>query len=134
MYFAYRSNYSIIIKAAQAVFFLYIFNLIFFHALSLFHFKFYLFFANCIMAKIYWDLSDDGWFSVPLYFLEIGLIWALYYFLTVAPDPLIFAFIYNRFADLANFFIIGCSIYRIRALKRERAAAPHSPLPASAKG
>ena len=29
-----------------------------------------------------------------------------------------FKLIYNRFADMAYFFIITCSVFRIRALKR----------------
>lgn len=129
MYFAYKSNYSAIIKATQILFCVFLLNIIV-EALpiKLFHFKLYLFLANCFLAKAYWDLSDNGWFSVPIYFLEIGLIWSLYYFMTVAPEPLIFFLIYNRFADLANFFIIGCSIYCLRVRRREAT----QPLAASA--
>jgi len=84
-----------------------------------FSYKIALFIPAILAARGYWDISDDGIFSVPLYFLQIGLIWALYYLLTVDPPLTTFSLIYNRFADLAFFFIIGCSIYRIRALKRK---------------
>ncbi len=70
------------------------------------------------LASVYWGLTDSGWFSAPLFFLQIGLLWALFYFITVNPDIITFALIYNRFADLAYFFIIGSSIYRIRAINR----------------
>ncbi|MEO0613894.1 MAG: hypothetical protein AAFY83_11335 [Pseudomonadota bacterium] len=120
MYFAYRSQYSVIIKATQILFCIFLLNVLVYELpLKLFHFKLYLFAANCFLAKSYWNLSDNGWFSVPLYFLEIGLIWSLYYFMTVAPEPWIFLLIYNRFADLANLFIIGCSIYCMRVQQRE---------------
>ena len=82
--------------------------------LPYFTYKIFLFLPAIAAAYGYWNISDDGVFSVPLYFLQIGLIWALYYLLTVDPPYTWFVIAYNRFADLAYFFIIGFAIYRIR--------------------
>ncbi len=113
-----KSRYSVIKKAGRMIAFV---GLLLYFAgflLPILTYKLFLFAAGMFMARFYWRLSDGGWFSVPLYFLQISLLWALYYFITVNPDPGIFAVIFNRFADLAPFFVIGCSVYRIRALKK----------------
>jgi len=84
-------------------------------------YKIFLVVLGGAFAAYYWRLADNGWVSVPIYFVQIGLIWALYFLLTKDPSLFWFFLIYNRFADLCAFFLIGCSLYRIRALRKRRA-------------
>ena len=81
-------------------------------------YKYWALLCSLVTARILWNLSDSGWFSVPIFFIQLCLIWALLYWIVASPNLLEFALIYNRFYDLIFFFIIGTSIYRIRALKK----------------
>jgi len=125
LYLARTSKYKVIWKAAVA--FCLHFLLIRVWVYAQIHtgfpditYKGYLIVLGGVFAVYYWRLADNGWVSVPIYFTQIGLIWALYYLLTKNPSAFWFFLVYNRFADLCAFYLIGCSLYRIRALRKRR--------------
>jgi len=120
---AKKSKYSVINKAALysvRVGLLYMFAAIpiIMGLIPEIYYKIIMLITNMMLVRLYWNLSDSGWFSVPIYLVVFGLIWAVLYLIAANPNISNFSLVYNRFWDLIFFFIIGCSIYRIRYLKK----------------
>lgn len=79
---------------------------------------------DAALALFFWHLSRRRWFPVPLFFAEAVLLcyYACVSIFGVTTWFWISASI-NRLFDLELLYVAGCSLYRIRALRRRRERA-----------
>lgn len=80
---------------------------------------------DAILAVWFWRLRRRSPLFAATLFLFCEFQVGLYLYTTLVATPYYWvAFITNRVFEISLLFVIGCSIYRIRALRRRRRDAP----------